>query len=87
MPERIDFWGIPENWGSPAIYVYSIMFLAAAILLLRFYLRAMLWWKVGRNGFHWDKPLKRLIRLFNYALVQTKVLSPSLRQTHLLIHG
>ena len=75
MPERIDFWGIPENWGSPAIYVYSIMFLAAAILLLRFYLRAMLWWKVGRNGFHWDKPLKRLIRLFNYALVQTKVLS------------
>ena len=75
MPERIDFWGIPENWGSPAIYVYTVMFLAAALLLLRFYLRAMLWWKVGRNGFHWDKPLKRLIRLFNYALVQTKVLS------------
>lgn len=75
MPERIDFWGIPENWGAPAIYVYTIMFIAAAILLLRFYLRARLWWKVGRNNFRFDKLGKRSYRLIKYAFVQTKILS------------
>jgi len=75
MPERIDFWGIPENWGSPAFYVYSLMFLAAAILLIRFYLRARLWWKVGRPGFHWNHLLQRLGRVINYGILQTKVLS------------
>lgn len=75
MPERIDFWGIPEDWGSPAIYVYSLMFIAAAILLLRFFLRARKWWKVGRNEFHFDKPINRLYQLIKYAILQLKVLS------------
>ena len=75
MPERIDFWGIPENWGDPAIYVYSIMFLAAGILLIRFYIRAKSWWKIGRNDFHWDHLIKRMERVIKYALVQTKILS------------
>lgn len=75
MPERIDFWGIPEDWGSPAIYVYSIMFLAAAILLIRFYMRVRIWWKIGRRESQWHKPLHRLGRVINYGIFQTKVLS------------
>jgi len=75
MPERVDFWGIPETWGSPALFVYTIMFLGAAILLFRFYLRARLWWKVGRNDFHFNNPLKRIYRLLEYAILQTKILS------------
>jgi len=74
MPERVDFWGIPYTWGSPAIYVYTLMFLAAAILLVRFYLRAKLWWQVGRLEVRWDKLHIRLGRFIKYAIVQTKVL-------------
>ncbi len=31
MPERVNYWGIPHEWGAPEIYVYTIMFLAAFI--------------------------------------------------------
>jgi Fe-S oxidoreductase/nitrate reductase gamma subunit len=75
MPERIEFWGIPDTWGSPALYVYSLMFLSAAILLIRLFLRARLWWTVGRPGFHWDHLLQRSGRVIKYALIQTKVFS------------
>ena len=75
MPERVDFWGIPYTWGSPAIYVYTLMFLAAAILLVRFYLRARLWWQVGRPEVRWDKLHVRIGRLIKYAILQTKILS------------
>jgi Fe-S oxidoreductase/nitrate reductase gamma subunit len=75
MPERVDFWGIPNTWGSPAIYVYSVMFLAAIILAVRFYLRVRLWWRVGRPEVRWDKLHIRLGRLIKYAIVQTKILS------------
>ena len=37
MPERINYWGIPHNWGAPELYVYTIMFLAAFVMLFRFY--------------------------------------------------
>jgi Fe-S oxidoreductase len=74
MPERVDFWGIPHVWGSPEIYVYSIMALASIVLLVRFYRRASLWWRVGRIEMRWDQPFVRLGRLINYAIVQTKVL-------------
>ncbi|MGD2159103.1 MAG: heterodisulfide reductase-related iron-sulfur binding cluster [Anaerolineales bacterium] len=74
MPERVDFWGIPHTWGSPEIYVYPIMTLAVLIFLVRFYRRASLWWRVGRIEMSWDQPFVRLGRLFNYAIVQTKVL-------------
>ncbi len=74
MPERVDFWGIPYTWGSPAIYVYTLMFLAAAILLVRFYLRARLWWQVGRPEVRWDKLHVRIGRFIQYAILQTKVL-------------
>jgi len=74
MPERTDFWGIPHAWGDPAIYVYTLMGLAVLVLLWRFYQRASPWWKVGRPDFRWDKPLLRLWKAIEYAIIQTKVL-------------
>ena len=75
MPERVDFWGIPHTWGAPEIYVYTLMGLAAIILLIRFYLDARLWWRVGMPETRWDQLHKRLGRLVKYAIVQTRVLS------------
>ena len=75
MPERVNYWGIPHEWGAPEIYVYTIMFLAAFIMLFRFYKRASLWWKVGRPEVRWDKLHVRLGRLIQYAIIQTKVLN------------
>jgi Fe-S oxidoreductase len=72
MPERINYWGIP---GEPSLYVYTVMFLAAIIMLFRFYQRASLWWKVGRPEVRWDKIHIRLGRLIQYAIVQTKILN------------
>jgi len=75
MPERVNFWGIPHEWGAPEIYVYTFMFLAAIIMLFRFYQRASMWWKVGRPEVRWDKLHIRLARLIQYTIVQTKVLN------------
>ena len=74
MPERTDFWGIPQAWGNPAIYVYTLMGLAALVLIWRFYQRASLWWKIGRPETRWDQPFLRLWKVIQYAIVQTKVL-------------
>ena len=74
MPERVDFWGIPHTWGAPEIYVYTLMGLAAVILLIRFFLDARLWWRVGIPETRWDQLHKRLGRLVRYAIVQTRVL-------------
>ena len=75
MPERINYWGIPHNWGPPEVYVYTIMFLAAFVMLFRFYRQASPWWKVGRPEARWDKLHLRFGRLIQYAIVQTKVLN------------
>jgi Fe-S oxidoreductase/nitrate reductase gamma subunit len=74
MPERIDYWGIPANW-RPDLIVYSLMFLAAIILLIRFYQQSSLWWRVGRNEVRWNKIPQRIGRLLSYAIVQTRILS------------
>ena len=74
MPERINYWGIPHSWGAPEIYVYTIMFLAALIMLFRFFRQASLWWRTGRPEPRWDKLHLRLWRLIQYAIIQTKVL-------------
>jgi Fe-S oxidoreductase len=74
MPEHIEYWGIPTQWGSPNYLVYTVMFLAAAILLLRVYLSARLWWKVGRPEPRWNKLFLRFYNLIKYAIVQTRVL-------------
>jgi len=74
MPEHIEYWGIPDQWGSPNILVYTVMFLAGAILILRFFLRARLWWKIGRPEPRWNKLHIRLYNLIKYAIVQTRVL-------------
>jgi Fe-S oxidoreductase/nitrate reductase gamma subunit len=74
MPERIEYWGIPQSW-RPDLIVYSLMFLAAIILLVRFYQQGSLWWKVGRPEKRWDKIPQRIGRFFSYAIAQTKILS------------
>ena len=74
MPERIDYWGIPHTWGSPDIFVYSIMGLAVLIMLVRFYLYARLWWQIGRPEKRWDKFHLRIWRLIKYVIVQVRVL-------------
>ncbi|MBM3144460.1 MAG: (Fe-S)-binding protein [Chloroflexi bacterium] len=75
MPERVNYWGIPHEWGPPEYYVYTIMFLAALIMLFRFYQRARIWWKVGRPEPRWDKLHIRLWKLIQYGIVQIKVLN------------
>jgi len=75
MPERSEFWGFPLTWGSPQIYVYTLMALSAIILLVRFYQRASLWWRVGRPQVRWDHLHLRIGRLVSYAIVQTRVLN------------
>jgi len=74
MPERIDFWGIPQSW-RPDILVYTIMGVATLILLFRFYNLASLWRRIGRSEMRWDKVHLRLWLLIRYAIVQTRVLS------------
>ena len=74
MPERVNYWGIPLNWGPPVYYVYTLMFAAALILLVRFYLKARVWWEIGRPEKRWDKPMVRLGRVIQYGIIQTKVL-------------
>ena len=74
MPERSDYWGIPLNW-RPDLIVYSLMFLAAIIMLVRFYQQGSLWWRVGRNEIRWNKIHLRIGRFITYAIVQTRVLS------------
>ncbi len=73
MPERIDFWGIPQPWGP--ILVYSIVTLAALVLVYRFYRQASLWWRVGLPQKRWDHPVRRLGNLIKYSLVQVRVLA------------
>jgi Fe-S oxidoreductase/nitrate reductase gamma subunit len=74
MPERIDYWGIPHNW-RPDLIVYGLMFLAAIILLIRFYQQGRLWWQVGRPEIRWNKIHLRIVRVISYAILQTRVLS------------
>ena len=75
MPERVDYWGIPHTWGSPELYVYSLMALASIILLVRFYRGASLWWRVGQPESRWDRIHIRIWRFFKYAVIQTRILS------------
>lgn len=74
MPEHVEYWGIPDQWGSPNILVYSVMFLAGAILIFRFFMQARIWWKVGRPEARWNKLHLRIWNVIKYAIVQTRVL-------------
>ena len=74
MPEHIEYWGIPHEWGSPNILVYSVMFLAGAVLIFRFIMQARIWWKVGRPEARWNKLHLRIWNVIKYAIVQTRVL-------------
>src|SRR4030065_1080267 len=74
MPERTDYWGIPLTW-RPDLIVYSLMFLAAIILLIRLYQQSSLWWRVGQTEVRWNKIHLRIGRLITYSIVQTRLLS------------
>ncbi len=74
MPEHVEYWGIPHEWGSPNILVYTVMFLAGAILIFRFFLKARTWWKIGRSEARWNKLHLRIWNVIKYAIIQTKVL-------------
>jgi Fe-S oxidoreductase/nitrate reductase gamma subunit len=43
-------------------------------MLVRFYFQARHWWKFGRAEKRWDKPLKRLWRVLQFSVFQTRVL-------------
>jgi Fe-S oxidoreductase/nitrate reductase gamma subunit len=75
MIERINFWEIPLFWHYVA---YIVLPLCAVVMLIRFYMRICLWWKVGRTERRWDHLLARLGRLIKYAIAQVKLL----RQTY-----
>jgi len=51
------------------------MFLAAIILLIRFYQQGSLWWRIGRSEVRWNKLHLRIERLITYAIVQTRILN------------
>ena len=74
MPEHHEYWEITQFFGNPNILVYSVMFLAGAILLVRFILQARIWWKVGRPEPRYNKIFLRLFNVIKYAIVQTRVL-------------
>jgi Fe-S oxidoreductase len=73
MPELTEFFGIPQPWGP--ILIYSIMGAASLVMLVRFYLEARLWWKVGRPERRWDHPFRRIWKVVEVAIAQVRVLS------------
>ncbi|MDD5370906.1 MAG: heterodisulfide reductase-related iron-sulfur binding cluster [Anaerolineaceae bacterium] len=86
MPERIDFWGVPEPWGP--ILVYGLVTLSFLIMFVRFYRQASLWWRIGRPEKRWDQPFHRLGNVIKYSIAQVKILSqPYPGLMHLAIAG
>jgi Fe-S oxidoreductase/nitrate reductase gamma subunit len=75
MPERVDYWGIPSTWGSPQIWVYALMGVSSILLLVRLYMEARVWWRVGRPEVRWNRIPARLAQLVRYAVAQTRILS------------
>jgi Fe-S oxidoreductase/nitrate reductase gamma subunit len=73
MPERPEFWGIPQPLGP--ILVYTLVGLAAVYLLVRVFLAARLWWQVGRHERRWDRLPERFWRVVKYAIAQLRVLA------------
>ncbi|MFA9405236.1 MAG: heterodisulfide reductase-related iron-sulfur binding cluster [Anaerolineales bacterium] len=71
MIERINFWGIPENWHYVA---YVLPILAGVILAGRTLLRLRKWWTVGRPEKRWDRLHLRFWLLIKQAIVQVKIL-------------
>jgi Fe-S oxidoreductase/nitrate reductase gamma subunit len=75
MPDRVDFWGLPESWSHPEILVYILMGISVVILAFRFYTKASLWWRTGLPEKRWNRPLARIGRFFQQAVIQARILS------------
>jgi Fe-S oxidoreductase/nitrate reductase gamma subunit len=70
MPERIDFWGIPQPWG-PAL-IYTILTLAVLVMLIRLYRQMRhLIHAPGRER-RWDRLHVRFLRVFSQGLLQIR---------------
>ena len=74
MIERINFWGIPDGLR---IVGYVLPMACAAVLVLRLYARARLWWKIGAPERRWDHIGRRIGSLLKYTVLQVKVLRQS----------
>jgi Fe-S oxidoreductase/nitrate reductase gamma subunit len=70
MPERIDFWGIPQPWGP--IFIYGILTLATLVMLARLYLQMRHLLHAPTRARRWDRPHLRLRRLIGEALLQMR---------------
>jgi Fe-S oxidoreductase/nitrate reductase gamma subunit len=75
MPDRVDFWGLPESWSHPEILVYILMSLSVVILTFRFFKKASLWWRTGLPEKRWNRPLVRIARFIQQAVIQIRILS------------
>lgn len=72
MPERVDFWGLPQPWGP--VLVYLILTLATLVMLARLYSIAR-FWRRGLPETRWDHPSRRLKRVAAQALLQIRTFS------------
>jgi Fe-S oxidoreductase/nitrate reductase gamma subunit len=72
MPERIDFWGIPQPWGP--VLVYSILTLAGLVMVLRLYWQMRHVIHAPNRTVRWDRPHVRLMRVLTQGLLQIRSL-------------
>lgn len=72
IPERVDFWGIPQPWGP--VLVYAVLFLAVGWFFVRLYLDSIRLWKAGRSIKRWDHLLLRLRNLIIQGFLQLRTL-------------
>ncbi len=72
MPERIDFWGIPQPWGP--VLVYTVLALASLVMLYRLAAAARRWSR-GRPGARLEAPSQRLKRALVQSVLQLRILS------------
>lgn len=73
MPQRVDFWGIPQPWGPVAVYL--IVGLGTLVLVIRFALAVARWVKVGYKEGAWDHFFIRLKQMIVVAFAQVKIFS------------
>jgi Fe-S oxidoreductase/nitrate reductase gamma subunit len=73
MPQRVDFWGIPQPWGPVAVYL--IVGMGTLVLVIRFALAIARWAKIGYQAGAWDHFFARLGQMFRVAFAQVKIFS------------
>jgi len=72
MPERIDFWGIPQPWGP--ILIYSILALATLVMVARIFWQLRHVLRAPVRAPRWDRLHVRFWRVFSQGLLQLRSL-------------